>query len=362
MAQYEESVGNLTQTLEGSGLNEDTLSTITALISGQGDTVQLDTYDPDEAAPEGTEIVTVGSDQQLTSDPGASVIIMDSDSQGANVELDTSDGDRVVVAGGGDDNIVVTGDGAITIETGGGNDTITTGLGDDTITVTGSGFSAVKTGEGGDLILVTGDGEVTVSAGEGNDTIIIQTDQGATTVDGGAGFDTAGLDDARGNHNFTYVDGVLTLNSSPTQLEGVEVIQFADSISVVAENKDDATVARLYEVLFDREADVGGLEHWFNTLDVGMSIGEVAENFITSTEFQNANASVSNEEFLTNLYQGMAGREPDEGGLAHWLTLMEEHNFSKADVALEFAQSAEAVQLMGIDGNQYVIDLSDIIG
>lgn len=357
MAQYSESTSQVVSTLANSGLSSSTSSAIETLLGSATETT-IQSYDgttPDA----GTTVVTIGSDQTLTQDPGTPVIIMDANAPAATVTVDTGTGtDRVVVAGGGDDNITVTGTGNVTIETGGGNDTVATGSGQDQITITGDGNSSISTGDGGDTITITGAGAPTVDAGAGNDTIVLASDSGAATVSGGQGFDQASLDDSRGNHSFTIQDGIVVLNSSPTQLDGVEVVQYNDGISVLADSATKAAMGRLYEVLFDREADVAGLEYWSDALEAGMSVTDVAKSFIESQEFQNAYASVTNESFLANLYQGMAGRDADQAGLDYWLSQMEDNNLTKADVALSFAQSAEAIDLMGIDGNQYIIDIS----
>jgi Ca2+-binding RTX toxin-like protein len=354
MAQYEENSTDVVQTFADSGLNAKTIDAIGALLSDP--TTQIEEYDGGPVA-EGTDLLTVGAGQTLTEDPGAPVIIMDADAPGADLVLDTSGGDRLLVAGGGDDNIVSQGDGNVSVETGGGNDSISTGGGDDQVVITGDGDSTVSTGDGGDEIVITGAGSASVDTGTGNDTITLASDSGEATVDGGEGFDGAQLDDIRDNHNFTLVDGILTLNSAPTQLENVEVVKFQDGISVLAENSTNAAVTRLYEVMFDREADLDGLEYWINTANAGSSLGDIASYFASSQEYQDEFASDSNEVFLGKLYQGMAGREADAEGLAYWLGHMEDNGLSQAEVAKYFAESQEAVQLMGIDGTQYVIDL-----
>jgi Ca2+-binding RTX toxin-like protein len=282
---------------------------------------------------------------------------MDADAPGANVTLDAGTGqDRVIVAGGGDDNIQTTGDGNFTVETGGGNDTVNTGNGDDTVTITGAGNSSVATGEGDDTIMVTGDGTHTVNAGDGNDTIVLGTDEGEVTVDGGDGFDQALMADSRGNHTFTIQDGILVMNSAPTQIANVEAVQFQDGISVIAEDATEATVARMYEVMFDREADLGGLEFWFDRAGEGATSGEIAGGFAASEEFSARYADMSNEEILDSFYQNAFDREADAGGKAFWLDQMAD-GLTEAQVAEFFGASEEAVQLMGIDGTQYVIDI-----
>ena len=299
--------------------------------------------------------MTVGADQTLAEDPGVPVIIMDADAPGANIVLDTADSDRLIVAGGGNDIIVSEGDSNVTVETGGGNDSITTGSGEDLVVITGDGDSTVSTGDGSDEIVITGEGSASVDTGTGNDVITLASDSGEATVDGGEGFDRVQIDDSRDNHSFTYENGVMVMNSTPTQIENVEVVQFQDGISVLAENSDNAAIARMYEVVFDREADLGGLEYWTERADAGDSLENITNAFVASEEFQNKFASDSNEEFLDKLYEGMADRDPDAGGMTYWLGEMD-NGLSQADVAIRFAESTEAVQLMGIDGTQYVID------
>jgi len=355
MAQYEESTADVVATFEDSGLNNATTEAIASLLSDAN--TQIDAY-TGGAAPAGTNIVTVGAGQTLTQDPGSPIIIMDADAPGANVVLDTSGGDRLIVAGGGNDVIESGGAGNVSVETGGGNDSISTGAGEDQIVITGTGDSTVSTGDGADEIVITGEGSSSIDAGSGNDVITLASDSGQATVSGGSGFDQAQIEDFRDNHSYSLVNGVLVMNSAPTQLENVEVVQFEDGISVLAENSTEAAIGRMYEVLFDREADLGGLEHWTGRAEAGESLVALANGFIASQEFQNKFASDSNEVFLGKLYQGMAGRAADAEGLAYWMNQMENNGLSKADVAMSFAESQEAVKLMGIDGTQYVIDLS----
>ncbi len=357
MAQYTVETDQVNDSLKNSGLNPTTSSAIENLLNtqgGDGTTIQeYDGYPPDD----GTTILTVGPDQTLTDDPGTPVIIMDPDAPGANVTMDAGTGnDRVFVGGGGDDNVQFSGDGNVTVETGGGNDSVSTGGGNDTVTITGPGNSSVSTGDGDDTIIVNSDGVITVNTGDGNDVIILSTDSGEITVDAGGGFNQLVLNDSRGNHTFTIQDGVLIMNSAPTQLSNVHAIEFQDGISVIAENETEANVARMYEVMFDREADLGGLEYWFGRVENGTGSGEIANNFAASDEFIARYGNLSNEEILDNFYQNAFGRAADAGGKAFWLGQMED-GLTAARIAEHFAASQEAVELMGIDGNQYVIDV-----
>lgn len=359
MAQYTESTSEVVNTVRDSGLSSDTSAAIEALLIDSstegGSTIQdYDGTTPDD----GTDILTVGSGQSLSEDPGTPIIIMGEDAS-ATVTLDTSTSDRVVVGGSSDDTITTTGDGNVTVETGGGNDSIATGAGEDQIIITGSGNSSVATGDGGDTITITGDGAPTIDAGDGNDVIVVGSDQGSATVDGGAGFDGANLDDSRSEHAITIEGGVVTLNSAPIQLDNVEVVQYNDGISILGDGHVESAAGRMYEVLFDREADLGGLEHWFGKADEGNSLEDIASGFLGSQEYSNwhdAQETNTNSDFLDHLYQSGLGREADAEGKEHWLNKMSE-GMTHAEVLSSFASGEEAVQLMGIDGTQYVIDI-----
>lgn len=358
MAQYTESTSEVVNTLTNSELNSDTSAAIESLLTdsstSDGETT-IQVYDG-TAPDDGTDMLIVGSGQTLSEDPGTPIIIMDPDAPSATVSLDTSTSDRVVVAGSGDDTITTTGDGNVTVETGGGNDSIATGSGEDEIIITGSGNSSVATGDGDDTITISGDGAPTIDAGDGNDTIVVGTNQGAATVDGGSGFDEANVDDSRGAHSISIEDGIVTLNSAPIQLENVEVVQYNDGISILGDGGVESAVGRLYEALFDREADLGGLEHWLESTQEGSTLGQVAASMIASEEYLSLSGFQNNSEFIDSLYEGILDREADTEGKEHWLDKMSE-GMTQEEVASSFAFSDEA-QLMGVDGTQYVIDMN----
>jgi hypothetical protein len=359
MAQYEASTTSVALSMESSGLDTDTSSAIADLLNGSSTDGNTTIVEYDGSPTLGAQVVRVTQGTQLNEDPGGSVIIMDPDSQGANLNMQ-GDANRAVVAGGGDDNIVATGGGNITVETGGGNDSVQTGDGQDMVIISGSGNSTVNTGNGDDTLKITGDGNVTVDAGTGDDVIVIATDQGAATVSGGDGFDTVQLDDSRGEHTFTIDEnGILVVNSAPTQLDGLEIVQFNDGLSVIADTQTKSDAARLYKVLFDREGDTGGLKHWLEQADAGTSIADIANGFEGSVEFQNEFSGDTDAVFVNKLYDNMAGRAADQAGFEYWTQALED-GVSRSDVATGFAGSEEAIQLMGINGTKYVIDVDDV--
>lgn len=102
-----------------------------------------------------------------------------------------------------------------------------------------------------------------------------------------------------------------------------------------------AQVFRLYQAAFGRTADAGGLGFHIGNIEfAGLSLAQVATNFINSPEFQQKYGAVSNTDFVTQLYANVLHRAPDSGGLAFWTNLLATGT-SRATVMLGFSESPE---------------------
>jgi len=100
---------------------------------------------------------------------------------------------------------------------------------------------------------------------------------------------------------------------------------------------------RIYKAAFDRNPDTGGLGYWIAQMDKGMNVVEVAARFIDSDEFRVLYGSKpSNAEFLTKVYSNVLDRNPDQAGLAWWVSEMST-NPTKTwqKVLADFSESAE---------------------
>ena len=108
---------------------------------------------------------------------------------------------------------------------------------------------------------------------------------------------------------------------------------------------DNATIiARLYDATFDRLPDPAGLAAWTTNLQNGTSLVTIAAAFAGSAEFQARYGTVSNEQFVRQMYQFCLNREPDAGGLAQWTNALNSGT-SRAQMLLNFPESAEHVAL-----------------
>ncbi len=102
-------------------------------------------------------------------------------------------------------------------------------------------------------------------------------------------------------------------------------------------------VFRLYQAVFDRLPDVGGHQGWMQALASGVEYKFVVEQFISSAEFQLSYGDADNESFVTLLYNNVLNRDPDAGGFASWLGLLDSGDLDRADVVAGFAQSVEFI-------------------
>lgn len=104
-------------------------------------------------------------------------------------------------------------------------------------------------------------------------------------------------------------------------------------------------IARLYDATFDRLADPGGLASWTQRLKDGMALIDIAAAFASAGEFQQKYGTLSNADFVAQMYRFTLNREPDAGGLAGWTARLDDGSMSRAQMLLSFSESAEHVRL-----------------
>lgn len=208
-------------------------------------------------------------------------------------------------------------------------------------------------GSTGDDLLHGYAGADTISGGAGNDTLY--GDDGADTLIGGAGNDLLvggnGTDTAVFNgpmSNYTITPGTFQTNvAAKTGTDGtdglqfVEILQFSDKTMFVLTGSS-AQVARLYSAAFGRAPDAAGLAFQIdNGLGAGLSLTQLATNFIASAEFVAKYGSNStNAAFATALYQNVLGRAPDAGGLQVQVDALN-GGLARNQLLINFADSAE---------------------
>ena len=102
-------------------------------------------------------------------------------------------------------------------------------------------------------------------------------------------------------------------------------------------------VARFYQKVLNRTADISGLHDWTEKLVTGTYGGaDIARGFIFSDEFKNRNTD--DFTFITILYNAFFNRSPDQGGLDGWMGKLAA-SVSRFDVLDGFLYSAEFTNL-----------------
>jgi hypothetical protein len=193
-------------------------------------------------------------------------------------------------------------------------------------------------------------GDVGVALTETRDIITISLPEGEAveaTFDGGQGFDIALVQGSIDDYQVSFANGVLTLvnaDGGTIEMNDLEYIQFEDGTVIMnLDTENDITSATLYEVILGRSADADGIDFFTGSASTDELL-QTAEFMLSSDEFTDrfgAVDSLSDEDFVSIMYESAFGREPDEAGLAYWLDQLS-GGMSKATVAVNFAVSNEA--------------------
>jgi len=108
-------------------------------------------------------------------------------------------------------------------------------------------------------------------------------------------------------------------------------------------------VARLYDTVFGRLPDAGGLTYWKTALEGGTAtLGQMADAFAGGAEFRAQYGSLNNRQFADALYVNSLDRPSDQAGLDFW-TAQLDAGAARSAVVLAFSESAEHVALTAAD-------------
>ena len=147
----------------------------------------------------------------------------------------------------------------------------------------------------------------------------------------------------------------LKTDSGYDEITGVINLQFSDKTlnlekdiegtfdQVTGLNSDSGQMFRLYNAAFARFPDSDGLNYWISKYSSGENDSRaVAQSFLASAEFsERYGANVTDEKYVTTLYQNVLGRAPDTSGLNYWLGQLSSGAETRYEALLGFAESAE---------------------
>lgn len=400
-ASYTQSASQIKDNIiaDSSGISAATAQAILNLLpQDQEAQVDITTYAPNEPLNPDTVVLTVPTGTNLETDPGVGeAIIMSSGTQAQVTFGAESQVKAMVVGDAGGSNVVFANDNNVAVTlTGGEKDSVSTGGGDDSIQFMG-GSATINTGAGNDEVTLLNGGTADVRGGDGHMNVWLAPNSPvAATVDGGDGFDRVSIATDRSAHSFKLTeDGKIQMHSDqPVTMTNVNLVLFdtdgdgqvsdLDQVTVLAEDANDSLVAKLYKVALDREpidgADgwdgtgtpqLGGIAWWtteYQKLHPDASAEQLAKDFLGarladgSTEFGNLYANMSNAEFAQALFNNLNEGSANPVAAVNQMTAeqyaqqLDAGLISREDVAFQVANSQEAVQILGIDDIQYVID------
>lgn len=214
----------------------------------------------------------------------------------------------------------------------------------------------LMSGTAGNDILRGSDGPDEISGFSGDDVLI--GGAGDDLLHGGGGIDVAQY--AGPLSNFTISKTTTGLKVADKtgaegvdQLDGVEILRFADAAISYDMTGNAAKAYRLYQAAFDRPADRAGLGYWIDYLDKGGSVDGMAAGFVNSSEFKSIYGDdPSNVALLSRLYQNILHRTPDQSGFDYWLGVLDGHKATVSEVLASFSESSEnQVALIGVVGS-----------
>ena len=197
---------------------------------------------------------------------------------------------------------------------------------------------------GNDYLSGTANGD-TISGGAGND--VIFGGGGNDVINGGSGLDTLMLSGKIANYssNGTLNNLVLKDNTGKDgtlAISQVERLVFSDAALAFDTDGIAGQAYRIYQAAFGRKPDLAGLGYWIKDMDNGSSLTTVAAGFFQSVEFQQLYGSnPSTNTLITNFYQNVLHRAPDQAGFDYWANQFSKGLITPAAALASFCESTE---------------------
>ncbi|WP_428151124.1 DUF4214 domain-containing protein [Brevundimonas sp.] len=212
-------------------------------------------------------------------------------------------------------------------------------------TMTGTAFADMLSGGGGNDILSGMGGADTLRGGTGNDTLsggdgddLLRGDAGNDVLDGGAGFDAALYSGVRRQYTASSTR-VTSATEGTDTLTGIEEARFVDGVLTFDATSASAQVMRLYSATLNRVPDQAGLESNVAGL-ARIGLLGLANIFVQSAEFQARFGTLSNQQFVEQMYIFALGRQGDAAGIANWVGVMN-GGATRGQMVVAFSESAE---------------------
>jgi hypothetical protein len=109
-------------------------------------------------------------------------------------------------------------------------------------------------------------------------------------------------------------------------------------------------VEKLYVAYFSRPADTAGLQYWSTILDSNPNaIQQITHDFALSREYLDTYSLSSNRATVDAVYQHLFGRAAETGGLDYWTPLLDNHTITIDNVVTQVAAGAQGSDLFAFN-------------
>jgi hypothetical protein len=123
-------------------------------------------------------------------------------------------------------------------------------------------------------------------------------------------------------------------------------------------NGPDSEVARFYQAALGRVPDLPGMEYWIDQMAGGLSLTAAAQDFFASPEFTQrfgAAGTLSDDSYITLLYQNVLQRTPAASELAYYATALGSGE-SRLTLFFDFASSQELINNLSPAKGGWLVD------
>ena len=112
----------------------------------------------------------------------------------------------------------------------------------------------------------------------------------------------------------------------------------------------ETTIMQTYIAYYGRPAEPGGLGYWSTRLEnENGNLNSIIDAFGYSDEFDTRFGSMSNQELVTNIYQQLFGRDPDNDGLEWYVDELEAGRKTLQTIALDVLYGAQNTDAEVVD-------------
>jgi len=171
---------------------------------------------------------------------------------------------------------------------------------------------------------------------------IFQGSPGNDYVDGGGGIDRFVFQGLLAQYTVAP-SGIETSVGGPEGVDkflSVERLQFQDAVIAFDTSGTAGQAYRLYQAAFNRTPDQPGLGYQINALETGLTLKQVAQNFLDSPEFSRTYGGLSDSQFVAQLYLNVLRRTPENAGLAYHVNDLA-NGVERAQILANFSESPE---------------------